>query len=159
MSLAPHFSIRDANLAKNKTLIVSVFDASLPYLAYIGSQAQWGSTPFSQRTSWIDETQRQMEESEQNSICNTTDALRILCLEVEVTKQEFHDLDYKYMQSRTGDDGLYYMAVGFAFVCGDWLPKYLHTSVIAKIDQAHLSEILYVEIKSKWLMWQGATPS
>jgi hypothetical protein len=146
MTSPDHFNMRDASLAKDKTFIVSVFDASLPYMASIGSQAQWGSTPFSQRPGWIDETRRQIQESEQNSISNITDALRILVLEVEVTKQGFHDIDCKDMHSRTGDDGRCFVAVGFAFVRGNWLPKYLHASVIAKIDQARLNETLYVEI-------------
>jgi hypothetical protein len=141
-----HFNIRDASLAKDKDFIISVFDASLPYLESIGSQAQWGTTPFSQQPDWIDETQRQIQESEHNSISNTTDALRILILEVEVTKQGFYDNDCKDMHSRTEDDGRCYVAVGFAFVRGNWLPEYLHASVIAKLDQAHLDETLYVEV-------------
>ena len=146
MSPVNHFTIRDASLAKDMAFIVSVFDASLPYIASVGSQAQWGSTPFSQRPGWIDETQRQIQESEQNSISNTTNALRILVLEVEVTKQGVHDVGCKDMQSRTGDDGRWFVAVGFAFVRGNWLPNYLHASVVAKIDLAHLDETLYVEV-------------
>lgn len=146
MSLVDHFTMRDASLVKDKAFIVSVFDSSLPYMASFGSQAQWGSMPFSQRPGWIDETQRQIQESEQNSISNTADALRILALEVEVTKQGVHDIDCKDMQSRTGDDGRCLVAVGFAFVRGNWLPNYLHTYVIAKIDLAHLDETLYVEV-------------
>jgi hypothetical protein len=93
MTFPYHFNIRDASLAKDKDFIISVFDASLPYLESIGSQAQWGSTPFSQQPGWTDETQGQIQESERNSISNTTDALRILVLEVEVTKQGFYDND------------------------------------------------------------------
>ena len=146
MSPANNFSIRDASLARDKGFIVSVFDGSLPYMVSIGSQAQWGSTPFSQRPGWIDETQQQIQDSELSSISNTTDALRVLILEVEVTKQEFHDLHRENIHSRTGHGGFYYIAAGFAFVRGHWLPKYLPASVIAQVDQAHLNETLYVEV-------------
>jgi hypothetical protein len=141
-----HFNIRDASLAKDKDFIICVFDASLPYLESIGSQAQWGSTPFSQQPGWIAETQGQIQESERNSISNTTDALRILVLEVEATKLDVHDIDCKDMHSRTEDDGRCFVAVGFAFVRGNWLPDYLHASIIAKVDQAHLDETLYIEV-------------
>ena len=41
MSPVDHFTMRDVSLAKDKAFIVSVFDASLAYMASFGSQAQW----------------------------------------------------------------------------------------------------------------------
>ena len=50
------------------------------------------------------------------------------------------------MQLRTGDDRHYHMAVGSTFARGNWLPKCLHTFVLTQINQAHLSETVYVEV-------------
>lgn len=141
-----HHYIRDATLVQDEAFIISVFDASLPYLESIGSQAQWGSTPFSQRPGWIDETQSQIREAEQNVKFNTTDALRVLILEVEVAKQELTALDNKDAYSRTVDDRHCLVSVGFAFVRGNWLPNYLPADAVAQARHVRFDESLYVEI-------------
>lgn len=142
------YSVRDATLVQDEAFIISVFDASLPYLESIGSQAQWGSPPFSQRPGWIDETQRQIREAEQNTSSNTTDTLRVLILEVEVVEQELAALQLhgKDVYSRMADDGRCLVSVGFAFVRGNWLPKYLPADAVAQAGHIRLEQSLYVEV-------------
>jgi hypothetical protein len=145
MSAPYKYSIRDAGLAEgDAAFIISVFDASIPYLESIGSVAQWGSTPFSQRSGWVEETQQQIQESERNRITDTTDALRILIIEAEVKEQPSSDL--KAIDLRITDDGRCFVSVGFAFVRGNWLPAYLPASTVAQAGQFKLEESLYVEV-------------
>ncbi|KAH7067183.1 hypothetical protein FB567DRAFT_616020 [Paraphoma chrysanthemicola] len=136
MSALYQFSIRDAELAKCDDFFVkSVFDASLPYLESIGSLAQWGSTPFSQRPGWVEDTQQQIQESERNRLAGTTDALRILIVEAELAEQAVAALDLKDMHSRVSDDGRHFVSVGFAFLRGNWFPKYLPVAIVPQIGQ------------------------
>jgi hypothetical protein len=148
---APYqFSIRDAGLTDgDDSFIISVFDASLPYLDSIGSQAQWGSIPFSQRPGWVEETQRQIRESNEPSrISNdTVDALRILILEAEILKEQaVPALDLKDMHSRVSEDGRCFVSVGFAFVRENWFPGYLPAATVQQAGQIHLKQSLYVEV-------------
>lgn len=147
MSTLYQFSIRDAGLAEgDDSFIISVFDASLPYLESIGSLAQWGSTPFSQRPGWVEETQRQVRESKHSQISDTTDALRILIFEAELVEQAIAAPDLKDMHSRVSDDGRCFVSVGFAFVRGKWFPTYLPAATIPQAGQFKLEESLYVEV-------------
>lgn len=147
MSAPYQFSIRDAGLAEgDDSFVISVFDASLSYLESIGSLAQWGSTPFSQRPGWVEETKRQVRESERNRISDTTDALRILIVEAELEKQAIAALDLKDLHSRVSDDGRCFVSVGFAFVRGNWLPTYLPAATVSEAGQVKLEESLYVEV-------------
>lgn len=146
MSSPDQFSLRDATLVQDEAFIISVFDASLPFLESVGSQAQWGSTPFSHRPGWDTETQTQIQESEQNAASNTTDALRILILEVEVTQHAIKAIDTKNVHMRTTEDGYCHVAVGFAFVRGNWLPKYLPEVAVEQAGHVPREESLYVEV-------------
>lgn len=147
MSAPYKFSIRDAGLAEgDDSFVISVFDASLPYLESIGSLAQWGSTPFSQRPGWVKETQRQVRESERSRISGTTDALRILIVEAELVEQASAALDLKNMHSRVSDDGRFFVSLGFAFVRGNWFPTYLPAATVPQVAQPELEESLYVEV-------------
>jgi hypothetical protein len=130
MSAPYQFSIPDAGLAVGDgSFIISVFDASLPYLKSIESQAQWGSIPFSQRPGWIQETQRQVRESTEHS--------RISSDITEVLKD---------MHSRVSSDGRYFVSVGFAFVRGNWFPSYLPAVTVAQAGKLGLEECLYIEV-------------
>jgi hypothetical protein len=133
MSSQPHFSLRDATLAQDEAFIVSTFDASISYLTSIGSQAQWGTTPFLSRPGWLAETSSQIVESEQNSASNITDALRI----AEAVAVRYAD---------EGGDGTPRVAVGFVFVRGNWLPKYLPAAAVSQVGNLYLENSLYVEV-------------
>jgi hypothetical protein len=145
MSAPYQYSVRDAGLAEgDASFIISVFDASIPYLESIGSVAQWGPTLFSRRSGWVEETQQQIQESERNRVMDTTNALRILIIEAEVKGQSA--IDQKAMPSRISDDGRCFVSVGFAFVRGNWLPAYLPAATVAQARQFKLEESLYVEV-------------
>jgi hypothetical protein len=147
MSKSYQFSVRDAGLSEgDDSFVIAVFDASLPYLESIGSLGQWGSIPFSQRAGWVEETRRQVRESERSRIPDTMDALRILILEAELGVQAIGALDLKLMHSRVSDDGRCVVSVGFAFVRGDWFPTYLPAATVQHAGQFKLEESLYVEV-------------
>lgn len=149
MSSQPHFSLRDATLAQDEAFIVSTFDASISYLTSIGSQAQWGTTPFLSRPGWLAETSSQIVESEQNSASNITDALRILILEAYVTAIKVEGPDAEAVAVRYADeggDGTPRVAVGFVFVRGNWLPKYLPAAAVSQVGNLYLENSLYVEV-------------
>ena len=48
-------SFREATLPMDTEFIIAIFDVSLPYLASIGSEGQWGTKPFSEREEFWDE--------------------------------------------------------------------------------------------------------
>lgn len=147
MSAPYPFSIRDAGLVEgDDSFVISVFDASLPYLESIGSLAQWGSTPFSQQPGWVESTQGQIRESERNRISDTTDALRILIVEAELVEHAIAAPDLKDMHSRVSNDGRCFVSVGFAFVRGNWFPTYLPAATIPQAGQFKPEESLYVEV-------------
>jgi hypothetical protein len=143
MSVPYQFSIRDAGLVKgDNTFIISAFDASIPYLQSIGSQARWGSTPFSQLPGWAEETQKQIRESN-----DTTGALHILILEAELLREQASAaFDPKDMHSRVSDDGRRFVSVGFAFVRENWFPSYLPAAAVPQAQQLRLEDNLYVEV-------------
>ncbi|KAF2993514.1 hypothetical protein E8E13_001285 [Curvularia kusanoi] len=140
------FSLRDATLARDEAFIISVFDASIPYLSSLGSEAQWGTSPFSSRPGWLSETQTQIRESEQNAAANTTNALRILILEVVTTAEEMKVLSTEDVCQREQDDARRRMPVAFAFVRGNWLPSYLPAAAVDQAGQSARDESLYVEV-------------
>lgn len=147
MSALNEYSIRDAGLFEgDEAFVVSVFDASLPYLESIGSPAQWGSIQFSQRPGWIEETQRQIQESERNRLSDTTDALRNLFVEAGSVEQAVSTLDLRGMHSRITDDGRYFVSLGFVFVHGNWFPTYLPAATTSGIKPTELEGSLYIEV-------------
>ncbi|KAI0132509.1 acetyltransferase [Xylariales sp. AK1849] len=59
-----HFNIRETTTPDDADFIVSAFDSTIPHLEGIGSGAQWGAQPFSQRKDtfkdchdWVDKSE------------------------------------------------------------------------------------------------------
>ncbi|KAF7974166.1 hypothetical protein HWV62_13289 [Athelia sp. TMB] len=59
----PSVSIRHATSAADTKFIISSFDSALPWLASIGSGAQWGAEPFSERPKFCQEIKELVEGS------------------------------------------------------------------------------------------------
>ncbi|KAI8152241.1 hypothetical protein K4K49_009793 [Colletotrichum sp. SAR 10_70] len=58
-------TIRDASTAEDDVaFIVAAFDSTLAPLAALGSGAMWGSTPFSQKDGFVEETIKDLRTSE-----------------------------------------------------------------------------------------------
>ncbi|KAI8284177.1 hypothetical protein K4K59_007498 [Colletotrichum sp. SAR11_240] len=58
-------TIRDASTAEDDVaFIVAAFDSTLAPLAVLGSGAMWGSTPFSQKDGFVEETIKDVQTSE-----------------------------------------------------------------------------------------------
>lgn len=62
-SQMPSVSIRHATSAADTKFIISSFDSALPWLASIGSGAQWGAEPFSERPKFCQEIKELVEGS------------------------------------------------------------------------------------------------
>ncbi|KAF2825319.1 hypothetical protein CC86DRAFT_407537 [Ophiobolus disseminans] len=147
MSPPHHFSLRAASLTESdSSFIISAFDASLPYLETIGSLAQWGSTPFSQRPGWVEETQQQLQEPKRNHIADMTNSLRVFVLEAELVEQGIGRKDMEGLHSRVDDDGRRFVLVGFAFVRGNWFPGYLPAVTVAQAWPLQVEDCLYIEV-------------
>ena len=56
-------SIRHATSAADTKFIISSFDSALPWLASVGSGAQWGAEPFSERPKFCQEIKELVEGS------------------------------------------------------------------------------------------------
>jgi hypothetical protein len=109
MPTPPQFLVRDAGTVDDDgSFIISTFDAALPFLDSIGSHEQWGSTPFSHRQSWAEETLQ-----------------RIFIVEREWPAQSAETLDASQAHSRIAVDGQRFLSVGFAFVRANWFPSYI----------------------------------
>ncbi|KAF3048474.1 hypothetical protein E8E11_008758 [Didymella keratinophila] len=150
----PHrFSIRDARLA-DESFITTAFDASLPYLSSIGSKSQWGEMPFTQRPGWVEETGQQIRDSERNAEEDAREGLRIFVLDAEMRGEEMEEMeemeiDKIEMKSldRLGEmEGRWRVPVGFAFVRGGWMPRYLPAATVARAGNTDLEDCLYVEV-------------
>ncbi|KAI3005821.1 hypothetical protein CBS147346_4171 [Aspergillus niger] len=107
------------------SFILSAFDSSLPLLASIGSHEQWGSTPFSQRGDFPQETLKELDQSEEYRLTGKSnmDGLRIFIVE-----REYHHDDEEHTESLSSDlrvtsDGQCFLPVGFAYVRENWIPN------------------------------------
>lgn len=129
MTTQPPFQVREAESSfSDDKFIIAAFDSSLPYLASIGSQEMWGSTPFSERDGWAAETSQQIQGAETYRLTGQGEALRIFIIEAEVLPnangrevQQGGELDKRVRF----EDGKRFVAVGFAFVREDWVPPYV----------------------------------
>ncbi|GKZ88268.1 hypothetical protein AnigIFM59636_008124 [Aspergillus niger] len=121
------FHLRPAkSTPTDHAFILSAFDSSLPLLASIGSHEQWGSTPFSQRGDFPQETLKELDQSEEYRLTGKSnmDSLRIFIVE-----REYHHDDEEHTESlsshlRVTSDGQCFLPVGFAYVRENWIPKY-----------------------------------
>ncbi|KAK3688854.1 hypothetical protein B0T22DRAFT_378775 [Podospora appendiculata] len=62
MAERTEFRIRTATVADAQS-IVDAFDSTLPYLASIGSEGQWGLVPFSERPGFLDDMAKSLEQA------------------------------------------------------------------------------------------------
>lgn len=131
MPTPPQFLVRDAGTVEgDDPFIISAFDAVLPFLDSIGSHEQWGSTPFSHREGWPEETLQQIGDSERYRLTRAADgdgdALRIFIVERQWPAGGAETLDAgqsRQTHSRVEVDGRRFLSVGFAFIRENWVPS------------------------------------
>ncbi|KAJ4404815.1 hypothetical protein N0V82_010420 [Gnomoniopsis sp. IMI 355080] len=149
MTTRPPFQVREAESSfSDDKFVVAAFDSSLPYLASIGSQEMWGSTPFSERDGWAAETSQQVQDAETFRLTGQGEALRIFVVEAEVLP----DADGREVQQGSElnsrvrpEDGKRLVAVGFAFVREDWVPPYVASQEHLVGELAGADSCLYIE--------------
>jgi hypothetical protein len=149
MPTPPQFLVRDAGTVDDDgSFIISTFDAALPFLDSIGSHEQWGSTPFSHRQSWAEETLQQIRDSEHYRLTSNGDGdgLRIFIVEREWPAQSAETLDASQAHSRIAVDGQRFLSVGFAFVRENWFPSYITSQRHLQIEDAERETIVYLEV-------------
>jgi len=126
MPTPAQFLIRDAGTVDGDAqFIIPAFDAALPFLDSIGSHEQWGSTPFSHREGWTDETLQQIRESEHYRLTGAGDAFRIFIVKRECPAEGAKTLDAGQAHFRVAVDGRRFLSVGFAFIRENWVPYYI----------------------------------
>lgn len=143
----PQFLFREAGLSDTDgPFIISAFDAALPYLESIGSHEQWGSTPFSQREGWVEETLQQITDSERYRLTGESrdegGRLRIFIVERENPAE---GVDNQHVSSRTVD-GRRFLSVGLAFVYENWIPSYITAQSHLHIGDAERESSIYLEV-------------
>lgn len=162
MSGPPEFHVREADsAARDGEFIIAAFDSALPYLASIGSQEQWGLTPFSERDGWVAETMQQVQDAETYRLTGKGDALRIFIVEAEVPAQHDGDgrgerpgvgfqksADERHEQhSRTiPGQSKCVLPIGFAFVREDHIPGYILQQEHLTIEHAEQQSCAYIEV-------------
>ncbi|KAI9739842.1 MAG: hypothetical protein M1818_004898 [Claussenomyces sp. TS43310] len=140
-----HSDTQDAGTVDGD-FIISVFDAALPFLDSIGSHEQWGSTPFSHRKGWAEETLQQIRDSEHYRLTGAGDASRIFIVEREWPPKSAEILDVNQVHSRVAVDGQRFLAVGFAFVRENWIPSYIMSQHHLHIGDAERESAVYFEV-------------
>jgi hypothetical protein len=149
MPTSPQFLVRDAGTVEGDgPFIISAFDAALPFLDSIGSHEQWGSTPFSHREGWAEETLQQIRDSEHYRLkgAGDGDALRIFIVEREWPAGGAETLDAGQAHSRVAVDGRRFLSVGFAFVRENWVPSYITSQRHLHIGDAERGSVVYLEV-------------
>ncbi|KAI1506681.1 hypothetical protein F5X99DRAFT_12630 [Biscogniauxia marginata] len=149
MASSPRFHIRNARVPDDVQFIVEAFDSTLPYLTSIGSGEQWGSTPFSQKTGFTEETQQQLEQSAVYHSTGKGEALRVLIVEAVLATSPYDtpDLVPEACRSRRGSDGQWLVPVGAIVLREGWVPKYIKSQ--AHLDLAsggNNDDFVYIEV-------------
>ncbi|KAI2812346.1 hypothetical protein CBS115989_10554 [Aspergillus niger] len=132
--------------------ILSAFDSSLPLLASIGSHEQWGSTPFSQRGDFPQETLKELDQSEEYRLTGKSnmDGLRIFIVEREYHHDNEDHTGSLSSHLRVTSDGQCFLPVGFAYVRENWVPKYVKSQHHLPMPIIHSSTeiggFLYLEV-------------
>ncbi|TDZ20611.1 hypothetical protein Cob_v006809 [Colletotrichum orbiculare MAFF 240422] len=121
------FNIRPAKIAFDDAgFIISAFDSTLAHLEAIGSREMWGSTPFSQKDGFAEETIKDVQTSEAYHSTGQGDALRIFIAEVRVETPEWQSGFETQLRYRVADEkGYSHLSVGAAFIREEWIPGHL----------------------------------
>ncbi|KAL1593363.1 hypothetical protein SLS60_010971 [Paraconiothyrium brasiliense] len=139
------FSARAAGIVESdSTFIISTFDAALPYLQSIGSQAQWGMVPFSQRPDWNEDTLAQIREATKSRSTGDRDGVRILVVERKV--EDDADLNPGDLHYRISEAGQCFVSAAFAFFRENWIPPYITPDILPHRDDVYLDDIVYIEV-------------
>jgi hypothetical protein len=151
MSTPPQFLVRDAGTEEGDgPFIISAFDSALPFLESIGSHEQWGSTPFSHRAGWAEETLQQIKDAERSRLTGAgdKDALRMFIVEREwpAEAESAEILDAGQVHSRVAVDGRRFLSVGFAFFREDWVPPSVTSQRHLQIGDAERRSLVYLEV-------------
>ncbi|KAE8369328.1 hypothetical protein BDV27DRAFT_14322 [Aspergillus caelatus] len=150
MASAPEFLIRDAGIVEDDDqFVVAAFDAAIPYLTSIGSHEQWGTTPFSHRKGWVDETVQQIKDSKSSarqSDNNKNGVLRIFIVEKECNADGPECFDPRLVHYRVSSDRRRYLSVGFAFVRENWIPSYIESQKHLQIPESERESNIYLEV-------------
>ncbi|KAK1753898.1 hypothetical protein QBC47DRAFT_32015 [Echria macrotheca] len=105
--MTTNFRIRDATTSEDDlNFLVAAFDSTLPHLATIGSGAQWGSIPFSQREGTYEQELKDLRAAEAYRLTREGPEFRILIAE-----------------AKDGNDK--YIPVGWTTLRGEYLSPYL----------------------------------
>lgn len=160
MSSQPNFQVREADSVEGDgKFIIAAFDSALPYLASIGSQEQWGLTPFSERDGWVAETLQQVRDADAYRLTGKGYALRIFIVEAEVPasdddKGSTPDVGVLRMADRRHElhsranpgQGNNALPVGFAFVRENDIPAYILAQEHLIIEDADRNSCVYIEV-------------
>ncbi|KAE8324807.1 hypothetical protein BDV39DRAFT_115387 [Aspergillus sergii] len=150
MTASPEFLVRDAGTVEgDDQFVVAAFDAAIPYLTSIGSHEQWGTTPFSHREGWVDETVQQIKDSNSSAVQseqNKNGVLRIFIVEKECDAGGPESFDSRLVHYRVSSDGRRYLSVGFAFVRENWIPGYIESQTHLQIPESERENNIYLEV-------------
>jgi hypothetical protein len=149
MLTPPPFLVRDAGAVEGDgPFIISAFDSALPFLDSIGCHEQWGSTPFSHRAGWAEETLQQIRDAEHYRLTGAGDgdALRMFIVEREWPAEGAETLDAGQVHSRVAVDGRRFLSVGFVFFREDWVPSYIASQRHLHIGDAERRSLVYLEV-------------
>lgn len=144
------FHIRDAEVKlDDANFIVEAFDSTLPYLASIGSGEMWGLIPFSEKPGFIEETLKDIEQSERYRTAGSGDAMRMLIAEIELLELSTSKI-LSTSRTRADDNKQRFLSVGTATIREDWFPSYVTKQAehlgLEAIQRQEFKDILYLEV-------------
>ncbi|CZR54570.1 uncharacterized protein PAC_04454 [Phialocephala subalpina] len=143
----PKFHIRYAGVALNdEQFIVEAFDSTLSYLVSIGSGEMWGSTPFSEKDGFLEETLKDVEQSEKYQTTGSGDAVRILIAEIELSELSTSETRGN-LRFRIDNNKQRFLSVGTATIRENWLPAYVTSKAEhLGLGGIELRDVLYLEV-------------
>jgi hypothetical protein len=147
------FQIRDAGLTPDdEDFIIEAFDSTLPFLASVGSGAQWGSTPFSEISGFRDQIKGQLEKSEKHRKAGEGEHVRVFIAEVEQDVSSALSPDQAEggdtLRYRTDADGKRFLSVGAAVMQDHFVTYITQHELLAPLvaDAISNADFLYLKI-------------
>ncbi|KAI0412176.1 acetyltransferase [Xylaria grammica] len=124
MSITPKFHVRGLMEGPDDgQFMIDAFDASLPQLAAIGSEGQWGSEPFSKRPT-IDKRIEIFEQALRYQLTGEGDPIRLFVIEAEIPSSAVGELPASVHVRKDGT-GKTLLAVGSVMLSEGIYPHYL----------------------------------
>ncbi|KAK5996659.1 hypothetical protein PT974_01998 [Cladobotryum mycophilum] len=154
MPTSPPFVIRSATDQSDAAFIVASFDASVQHLSATGNADHWGTQPFSSKPGFLEETGREVAQSEVFRRTGEGERIRVFIAQAEddddgpsaATEDGLH----RRKEEEVGDGQRIktYIPIGAMTIRDDEFASHINTTDILKphLQQAKQSSFVYIDV-------------